>query len=59
MRDTYRVIPIWSTTTQEQFESYIEAIESKGYTFEYVHGSKGNIHCIRYWNPNGYTHRVI
>ena len=58
-RYSYRVIPVWNNTTTEEFGHFIDAIEAAGYRYEYVHGESGGIHCIRYWNETGTTHRVI
>jgi hypothetical protein len=57
-RNNYRVIPMFNSTTCEEFGEWISAIEAKGYRWEYVHGKTNKIHCLRYWNENGYTEEI-
>ena len=59
MRNNNRVIPIWSSTTIEELNEWISAIEEAGYNWEFVHGRSG-LHCLRYWDKTGsYTKEVI
>ena len=54
-----RIIPIFSTTTIEELNNIISAIENHDYAWEYVHGRSG-VYCIRYWDKNGdFTNEVV